>query len=254
MRGCLLSMATLAALAWAPNEAGHGAAPPAPGGGPGAAPPAPPTNAAPPPAPPPAPKVNEDEIRAKAEAELLKKLGLKDADEAKAILKAHREAEAAKLTEAERQKKALDDAMNARAEVEAKAEKHAARVKELEEQVEMRDRLDAQGVAPKERALAEAAYRNEKALKGKDFDEAKFWEEQKKERPFLFGSSTAPLASTTTKPTGTAPQPGVLPPNQGQAPAQQRGPGKYDHLPWVGGAPPARDFLAERRAAGGKPH
>lgn len=213
MRSRFASPLVLAALAFAPNEAGHGAAPPAgaqPSAG-GAQPPAP-SAASPPPAPAPAANgPSEDEIRAKAEADLLKKLGVKDAKEIESVLKSHRDAEAARMTEAEKTKKALDEAMNARGDAEAKADKHASRVKELEAQIELRDKLDANGVAPKERIVAEALLKAEKQIKGKDFDEAKFFEQLRTERPYLFGSAQAPAQQqgATTGPTPPAPAGGA---------------------------------------------
>lgn len=188
---------------------GGGAPPPVVPPAAPATPPAPP--AATPPAAVPAPDL--DAIKSEQRAAALKEMGFADEAAFKADQKARKEAADAKLSESERNQKALKEALDARGEAEAEIEKQKAENKGLRDKIAMRDKLDEHGVAPKERLIAETLYTHAKAAK--DFDEAKYFEDLRKERPYLFGSAAAavaPPANTTASPPAGGSPFGVAPP------------------------------------------
>lgn len=190
---------------------GGGGAPAAPAATP--APAAPATTSAAPASPAP----DLEAIKAEQRREALKEMGFKDEAEFKADQKARKEAADAKLSESERNQKALKEALDARGAAEQAIEKHKSEAKTLREQLAMRDKLDEKGVAPKERIIAETLYAH--AKNAKDFDEAKFFEELQKERPYLFGSAVtaaAPPANTTASPPAGGSPFGVPPPSNGK--------------------------------------
>ena len=132
--------------------------------------------------------------------------------------KARKEAADAKLSEGERNQQALKEALDARGAAEQAIEKHKGEAKALRDQLAMRDKLDEKGVAPKERLIAETLYAHAKA--SKDFDEAKFFEDLQKERPYLFGAAASaaspPPANTTASPPAGGSPFGVPPPANGK--------------------------------------
>lgn len=189
------------------------------GGGGGAAPP--PPAAAPPAvqaaAAPTAPAFDTEKAQAEARAAALKEMGFADEAAFKADQKKRKEEAAAKLSENERNALALKESLDARGAAEAAVEKHKAEAKSLRDQLAMRDRLDEQGVAPKERLIAETLFSHAKAQK--DFDEKKFFDELRKERPYLFGAAAAvapPAASTTATPPAGGSAFGGPPPTSGK--------------------------------------
>ena len=178
------------------------------GGAAAAAPPAaPPAPAAAPPPPP----VDTKAIAAEQRAAVLKDLGFAD----EASFEAHKKAEDKKrkdaMSETERDKAALTESLDARGKAEAKAEEAKAKVKELEESIKLRDSFDAQGVTPKDRVIVDALYRDAKKATG--FDDAKFFEELRKERPYLFGGAAppAPVTPGAPAPVGASQFGGTLP-------------------------------------------
>lgn len=158
--------------------------------------------------PPAAPAVDTEALKAEARKALLAELGIKDPEEAKSAIEAVRKAEEARLTEAEKQAKALKASLEEKTKAEAAAAEAKAEAKALREAAAMRDRLDAQGVAPNARVMVEALLSS--SSKSKDFDESKFFEGLRKDHPTLFGAavSSAPApANTSPAPvTGTAAQ------------------------------------------------
>lgn len=204
MRGALVVLATMLAVASVSDEprfdflcsadgdgvAGGGTAPPATPSAPAAAAAPPPPQA---PATPPAKsKAEADADAREARLAAVKDLGF-DSIEAFEADKVARKKEAdAKLSDNERTKKALDETLDARTKAEARAEKLKLENDALREQAATRDTLDAQGVAPKERRVTEVLLADAKAAakaEGKAFDEKKFFEDQRKERPYLFGAA-----------------------------------------------------------------
>jgi hypothetical protein len=167
------------------------------GGTTGAVPPVAPAAPAPPAATP-APPVDKEAIAAEARKALLAELGVTDPDQAKAALKAQKDAEDARLTEAERQAKALKASLEEVSKAQAKADKAEAEVKVMKAQNLMRDKLDSHGVAPSARVMVEALYSS--SSQAKDFDEAKFFEAVRKDHPSLFGSAATAAPSTTSPP------------------------------------------------------
>lgn len=189
----------------------------APGGSP--PPPADPAKP-PPPAPPPSPQPDpkpapaaasvdleavKAEAAAEARAKLLAEFGIKDPAEAKEALEAKRKAEEAKLSDAERTKRALDAAAAAQREAEERAKEVAAENAKLQRQVKDRDVCDARGVAPKSRDIVLAYLDVDRARKGKDFDEKRFFEDLAKEHPGFFAEGGAAAPVNTSLPGGARP-------------------------------------------------
>lgn len=164
-----------------------------------------------------APAFDADAAKAEARAAALKEMGFADEAAFKADQKRRKEEADAKLSENERNAKALKESLDARGAAEAAVERHKAEAKVLRDQIAMRDRLDEHGVAPKERLIAETLFSHAKAQK--DFDEKKFFEELRKERPYLFGAAAVaapPAASTTATPPPGGSAFGVAPPTNGK--------------------------------------
>jgi len=143
----------------------------------------------------------------------VKELGFADDAAFKADQKRRKEEADAKLSDNERRDKALKEALDGRNDIETKLAdiktKSASRIKELESQIEMRDTFDREGISPKERVIVDALRGAEKTAKGDKYDEAKFFEGLRKERPYLFGSApaSAPVLAN----------PGVTPPSPASA-------------------------------------
>lgn len=160
---------------------------------------------------PPAPAVDIEALSAKARAAVLAELGVKDPEEAKAAIKAAKEAAEARMSEGEKTAKALKESAAARAAADAENEALRAEIKAQKAANEMRDKLDTAGVAPKARVMVDALYHAEKSAKGKDFDESAFFESTRKDHPSLFGSTPVAPATTSPAPVAGAAGPPVIP-------------------------------------------
>lgn len=152
-----------------------------------------------------------EKVKSEASASLLASLGFKSEKDAKDALAALKALQDEKLTEQERREKQIKESLKHADEIAAERDKlkrekeeAAAEAKALKESIKRREHLDAQGVAlsPQARAMASALYDVSKAAK--DFDEAKFWENARKEHPSLFGSTAS--SAGESKPANTAPK------------------------------------------------
>lgn len=162
----------------------------------------------------------------KARKAMLAELGIDDPAKAKAALKAQADADAARLTEAERTKKILDDALDARGKLEAKSkalESERDAAVEVSRKVRL---LSAQGVQPADLDLAAYLLDQAKAADAK-LNETEWCAELKKARPYFFAPAAAPAPVTTSPP---LPNPGIRP---GAAP------GVPGASPYGGNPPPA---------------
>jgi hypothetical protein len=176
------------------------------GGAPAAQPPAPAAQPAAPPAPA-APPVDREKLAAEARLAALKDLGFESEEAYKKHLDEKKKAEREKLSADEKRELALKEALDERGKVEAKAKEAEARAKALEAQIALRDKFDAEQIKPTERRIAEVLLEDEKAKRGRDFDETKFFAELRKERPYLFASGGAQPAAPAHTTTGGAPPP-----------------------------------------------
>lgn len=160
-----------------------------------------------------APSIDAAAIKAAERKALLEELGIKDPEEAKAALKAAKDAADARMSEAERTVKQLKEAAAARAAAEAESEKLRAEIKAQKAESELREKLDAADVKATSRAMVRAIYLAEKDAKGREFSEEKFFEELRAEHPTLFRSGAVAPANTSPAPVAAAASPFGAAPN-----------------------------------------
>lgn len=178
-----------------PQGAGAGSAAAAPASAAASAP----APLAPPAAPAAAAKGHsDDDVRARegkaaerARAKLLEDLGIDDPEQAKALIKSAKDAEAKNLSELERERAAFQSSEKGR----AKAEARAAELEKEATEAKTHLSLIKAGVKPDEVDVAAYLLTKERATLGKDFDEAKSLDELRKAKAYLFAGATQ--AATT---------------------------------------------------------
>jgi len=152
-----------------------------------------------------APAFDAEAAKADLRKALLEELGIKDPEEAKAAIKAAKDAADARLSEAEKQAKALKQSLEEKSKAEAEAAALKAEIKAIKAAGEMRDKLDGFGVEPTARVMVEALYLA--SSKAKDFDEKSFFEKIQAEHPTLFRSGAVAPANTSPTPVAAASSP-----------------------------------------------